>query len=223
MTPGRVCRFPAIAAPRIGTIDWLFREYRQSRAYLEKVKPRSRRNYEWAMREVCDTLTKRGDRVGGRPIKSVTRSAPTSFMIGLRWAKGDATPHRRKNGRAMPEGMARGAPAAPCGVSEGRSEPLDRRHDGDARQADQARGHPRTGLCVRAGCVARGEPECGAAAVICFEWLQRPENVIAGHIKWTGYRTGPKSTIRIEHHKTGAVIDHPLEERLADGDDCQIL
>ena len=68
------------------------------------------------------------------------------------------------------------------------------------------------------GCVDRGEPECGAAAVICFEWLQRPENVIAGHIKWTGYRTGPKPTIRIEHHKTGAVIDHPLEERLTNGD-----
>ena len=34
-----------------------------------------------------------------------------------------------------------------------------------------------------AGCVERGEPECGAAAVICFEWLQRPENVIAGHVK----------------------------------------
>jgi hypothetical protein len=40
---------------------------------------------------------------------------------------------------------------------------------------------------------------------------------IAGHIKWTGYRTGAKPTIRIEHHKTGAVIDHPLEERLPDG------
>jgi hypothetical protein len=41
--------------------------------------------------------------------------------------------------------------------------------------------------------------------------------VIAGHVKWTGYRTGPKPTIRIEHHKTGAVIDHPLEEVLPDG------
>ena len=61
------------------------------------------------------------------------------------------------------------------------------------------------------GCIERGEVECGAVAVICFEWLQRPENVVAGHIKWTGYRTGSKPTIRIEHHKTGAVIDHPLE------------
>jgi hypothetical protein len=67
------------------------------------------------------------------------------------------------------------------------------------------------------GCIEKGEPECGAAAVICFEWLQRPENVIAGHIKWPGYRPAGKSTIQIEHHKTGAVIEHPLEERLEDG------
>jgi hypothetical protein len=61
-----------IEAPRIGTVDWLFREYKQSKAYLEKVAVRSRKNYEWAMREIGNTLTKRGDRVGGRPIKSVT-------------------------------------------------------------------------------------------------------------------------------------------------------
>ena len=67
------------------------------------------------------------------------------------------------------------------------------------------------------GCLDHGEIECAACAVICFEWLQRPENVVAGHIKWTGYRIGPKPTIRIEHHKTGAVIDHPLEEVLPDG------
>src|SRR5207342_3089820 len=62
------------------------------------------------------------------------------------------------------------------------------------------------------GCVEHGEVEAAAVAVICFEWLQRPENVIAGHIKWSGYRTGPKPAIRIEHHKTGEIVDHPLEE-----------
>src|SRR5262249_17085507 len=30
------------------------------------------------------------------------------------------------------------------------------------------------------GCIDHGEPEAAAAAVICFEWLQRPENVLAG-------------------------------------------
>src|SRR5262249_35762158 len=32
--PGRISAY--------GTVDWLFREYKQSRAYLEKVSPRSR-------------------------------------------------------------------------------------------------------------------------------------------------------------------------------------
>jgi len=66
------------------------------------------------------------------------------------------------------------------------------------------------------GCIEHGEVEAAAVAVICFEWLQRPENVIAGHIKWTGYRNA-KPTIRVEHHKTGEAVDHPLEEALPDG------
>ena len=53
------------------------------------------------------------------------------------------------------------------------------------------------------GCIERGEVECGETAVICFEWLQRPENVVAGHIKWTVTVPGPSrrsesSTIRPE-------------------------
>ena len=49
--------------------------------------------------------------------------------------------------------------------------------------------------------------------MICFEWLQRPENVLAGYVRWGDYR-GPQAqtAIRIEHHKTGAMVLHPLEE-----------
>jgi hypothetical protein len=66
------------------------------------------------------------------------------------------------------------------------------------------------------GAIEAGEVEAAAVAVICFEWLQRPENVVAGHIKWNGYRN-PKPIIRIEHHKTGETVDHPLEAVEADG------
>jgi hypothetical protein len=34
------------AAPRIGTVDWLFREYKASKAYTEKVSKVSRPSYE---------------------------------------------------------------------------------------------------------------------------------------------------------------------------------
>lgn len=206
------------AAPRIGTIDWLFREYKASRAYLEKVKPRSRGNYEWNMREICDTLTKRGDRVGGHPIKSVTPLGADKlydrFVKGpkgkrLRIAEKLVVLCRkawRVVHRLHPAEFSKDIPNPWMGVTMETRVKLVK--PAVTREQVYTFAH---------GCVERGEPECGAAAVICFEWLQRPENVIAGHIKWTGYRTGPKPTIRIEHHKTGAVIDHPLEETLPDG------
>ncbi|MCK1562459.1 hypothetical protein IVB08_00340 [Bradyrhizobium sp. 173] len=207
------------AAPRIGTIDWLFREYKQSRAYLEKVKPRSRRNYEWNMREICDTLTNRGDRVGGRPIKSISPLGADKlydrFVNGpkgkrLRTAEKLVVLCRkawRVVHRLHPAEFPKDVPNPWMGVTMETRVKLVK----PAVTREQV-------YMFAHGCIDRGESECGAAAVICFEWLQRPENVIAGHVKWTGYRTGPKPTIRIEHHKTGAVVDHPLEEKLQTGE-----
>jgi hypothetical protein len=60
-----------------------------------------------------------------------------------------------------------------------------------------------------------GRPEAAAAAVICFEWLQRPENVLAGVLRWPDYRNKEwPSAIKILHHKTGALVWHPLEETI---------
>jgi hypothetical protein len=68
------------------------------------------------------------------------------------------------------------------------------------------------------GCIEHAEPETGAAAVICFEWLQRPENVVAGYLRWSDYRNKDwPNAIKIEHHKTGEVVWHPLEEVSAGG------
>ena len=66
--------------------------------------------------------------------------------------------------------------------------------------------------------IEAGYPEPAAAAVICFEWLQRPENVLAGCITWSDYRgKNAPTAIKVEHHKTGAVVWHPLEEVTATG------
>jgi len=69
------------------------------------------------------------------------------------------------------------------------------------------------------GCIDHGRPEPAAAAVICFEWLQRPENVLAGYLRWTDYRSKEfPGAIKIEHHKTGAVVWHPLEDKGENGE-----
>src|SRR5262249_19791260 len=52
--------------------DWLFSEYKKTKAYLEKVSKRSRRDYERTMLLVADMVTKKGDRVGDRSVKSIT-------------------------------------------------------------------------------------------------------------------------------------------------------
>ena len=63
------------------------------------------------------------------------------------------------------------------------------------------------------GAIEHGQPGAAAAAVIFFEWLQRPENVPAGYLRWGNLRNKNwPSAIKIEHHKTGAVIWHPLED-----------
>lgn len=58
-----------------------------------------------------------------------------------------------------------------------------------------------------------GEPHLGAAALICFEWLQRPENVLTGKITWRDYRSGDHPRhVHIFHHKTGEIVLQPLED-----------
>ncbi|WP_441258965.1 hypothetical protein AB7008_15060 [Bradyrhizobium sp. 521_C7_N1_3] len=214
-------------APKYGTVDWLFREYKASKAYLEKVAQRSRRDYEWAMDQICDIKTKAGDRVGSRPVKSISPRAADKlydkFLAGEVKEDGD-----KKDG--APEKLRLRTGEKLVGLCRKAWRVVHRLFPDEF---DKAISNPWTGVTLKVrtkkkkaavtrdevyvfaeGAIELGEIEAAAVAVICFEWLQRPENVVAGHIKWSGYRTGPRPTIRIEHHKTGEIVDHPLE---ADG------
>ena len=202
------------AAPAIGSVDWLFREYKQSKAYTEKVAIRSRKNYEWAMREVGNTLNRKGVRIGNLPIKSITPRAADKlydiFTVGgsgerLRTAEKLVALCRkawRVVHRLYPAEFAKDITNPWPGVTMKTRAKLVKA----AVTREQV-------YAFAKGCIAHDEVEVAAAAVICFEWLQRPENVIAGHLKWSDYRSGQFPTaIKIVHHKTGQVVLHPLEE-----------
>ncbi|MCC6780663.1 MAG: hypothetical protein IT537_29155 [Hyphomicrobiales bacterium] len=105
------------------------------------------------------------------------------------------------------------APAAPGVVRQEASEPVGRLH---AQEPDEEQKHAVTREEVYKfawGCIKQGRPEPAAVAVVCFEWLQRPENVVGGLLTWSDYRSNKwPHAVRIEHHKNKALVWHPLEE-----------
>jgi hypothetical protein len=205
---------PSPAIARYGTVDWLFREYKRTKAYLEKVSKRSRPDYERTMLLITDMATKKGDRVGDRMVRAITpASADRIYELvvigprGLRPRQGEKLVGLCARAwsvvhRLHPDVFDRAVPNPWRGVTKNRR----------TKAIKPAVIRDQVYIFARAA-IAAGYPEAGAAAVICFEWLQRPENVLAGFIRWTDYRGREAPTaIRILHHKTGAVVLHPLEE-----------
>jgi len=171
------------------------------------------------MLAVADMVTKRGDRVGDRPVKSITPAAADKLYEHL--CQG---PHGERLRQAEKI----------VAICRGAWKTVHRLHPG-AFNRDVP--NPWQGVTkknrVKAikpaatreqvyrfawGAIEAGLPEIGAAAVVCFEFLQRPENVLAGYLAWPDYRPKDAPTaIRIVHHKTGATVWHPLEEQTDEG------
>ena len=54
--------------------------------------------------------------------------------------------------------------------------------------------------------------------LVCYEWHQRPENVLAGHLRWADWRSPEQpDAVRVEHHKTGEEVWLPLEDEKEEG------
>jgi hypothetical protein len=201
---------------RYGTVDWLFREYKSSKAYLEKVAKRSRPDYERTMLMVADIVTKKGDRIGSRSVRSITpRGADKLYERTIVGAKGKRLRQGEKAvalcrkawkvvRRLYPDEFDPKVPNPWEGVTRERRVKIKK----PAATREQV-------YMFARGCIERGRPEAAAAAVICFEWLQRPENVLAGYLRWPDYRGKEwPNAIRIEHHKTGELVWHPLQETI---------
>jgi hypothetical protein len=199
---------------RYGTVDWLFREYKASKGYLERVSERSRPDYERTMLLLADLRTKRGDRVGDRSVKSIAPvSADKLYELvlhgpnGLRPRQGEKVVILCRRAwtvvhRLYPDAFNKDVPNPWTGVT------TKRRARKVKAAADREMVYQFAWKAIESG-----HPEPAAAAVICFEWLQRPENVLAGCITWTDYRSKEAPTaIKVWHHKTDQIVWHPLEE-----------
>ncbi|MCK1693666.1 hypothetical protein [Bradyrhizobium sp. 144] len=215
---------------KVGTVDWLFRTYRASNDWKERVSGRTGPDHERTMDLLANIRGKSSQRIGDKMITAITPAAADKLYAIVRDTpsrKGKKTRPRTAEKvvaicrhawkvvrRLHPGFFIQGAQIGDTPVWnpwEGVAMTRRRKATKPAATRDEV-------YTFAWGAVNAGHAEAAAAAVICFEWLQRPENVLAGYVTWNDYR-GPKapSQIRIEHHKTGEMILHPLEETTSQG------
>jgi hypothetical protein len=204
---------------RFGTVAWLFRQYFASDNCKERVSERTRPDYENLANMVCEVPTKDGRTVGDLSIRSITpRAADKIYAKIIAGPKGERL---RQGEKAL--SLSRHAWRVVHRLYPTLFDPkVPYPWDGTTkkRRSMKKKAAVDRDLVYQfaRGAIALGYPEPAAAAVICFEWLQRPENVLAGYLKWPDYRPEDFAhALRIEHHKTGELVWHPLEEETEEG------
>jgi len=192
-----------------GSVEWLFESYLASTTFQRRVSQRSRPDYVGVFKSITEFPTKSGGRFGQLPVASITPAAAEKIYASVIDRSGYRTGEKvvmysKTAWRLMqphfPHIFRQDVPNPWVGVQ------LVKRVIKAKQAVDRE-----TVYTFAWAAVASGKPEAAAAAVICFEWLQRPENVVSGYLRWTDYKPG--ISIRIEHHKTGEMVEHPLSDR----------
>lgn len=196
--------------PGFGTLEWLFERYKQPDSVAwQKVSERSRPDYIRAFKLICSLPRKSGGDVGAAPVKAI--DARAADKIYQRLKEGPRGPRLRQAVLCI-------VLAARAWDVVARLYPKDVPPLNPFRGVELTHGKGKRPAATRADAyalhralIAAGEPHLAVAPLVCFEWLQRPENVIAGHLTWLDYRpAGNPNAVRIEHHKTGALVWMPL-------------
>jgi len=195
---------------RFGTVEWLFEMYRRSEAFT-RVSERSRPEYLRALARIEDIKTTTGRRVAKLPVASITPAAVDKLYPKLQ----DGPRGKRIRQANLSLDIARRAwdivrRTCPAIV------PAENPWRGVLRVTTKKTkpAATRTEAYTLAFQLRdMGEPHLGVAALICFELLQRPENVLDGKITWADYRPIERPLyIRVFHHKTDEVVWMPLED-----------
>jgi integrase-like protein len=209
---GRVAARDLDLQPGYGTVDWLIERYYRSRAFT-KVSGRTQPDYRHALALVASTLTKVGTRFGALKLEQISAAAVDKLY----------TKHLLKN----EAGETRARQAALCIALMRRAwkvvhrlyprlVPTENPWAGVILEGKKHEIVPATreeAFALSAAIATAGHPHLAAIPLICFEWLQRPENVLAGHLSWGDIRPASHPRhVRIDHHKTGQKVLQPLED-----------
>ena len=196
--------------PQFATLQWVIERYYRSRAF-EKVSKRVQPDYRRELRLVTDVTLKDGRRAGELPVKAISalfvdklyRKLKTGPK-GERLRQANICVSRTERAwnvvtRLYPKVMPTVNPFSDV--------------ERDTSNNEKAACSREEAMVLADALEAIGHPHLAIAPLVCFEWLQRPENVLDGHLAWTNWRPKdhPKA-VQIFHHKTGERLWYPLED-----------
>jgi hypothetical protein len=202
---------------RFGSLGWMFAAFEQTSSW-EELSERTKPDYRKSMAVLTEIETKEGKRAGTYLVKSLTPLAVDKLYAKLRKGKKKGQPvFRQANlaawlaGRAWRVVKRRYPDVFP---DENPFEGLER----DWKRTPRKACTRVEAYALSAALKGLGHPHLGLVPLVCYEWHQRPENVLAGHLRWADWRPPERSdAVRIEHHKTGEEVWLPLEEEKDDG------
>lgn len=194
--------------PGFGTLDWLVERYKRSKAW-KRVSPKQQSHYTYTLDLALNLPRKSGRRVGEALLGQIDAAAADRLYERLQ--TGPRGPRLRVATMAVMrlahawdvvarlhrQDVPRDNPFRGVTLDHG---------DGTAKPASRE-----DAFALHRALVAAGEPHLAAVPLICFEWHQRPENVLAGSLAWTDWRPSSRPDhVRILHAKTGEELWQPL-------------
>ena len=212
---------------RQGTVDWWFSEYFKSEAFT-RLQIVTQADYREALGRISDLATKAVDAtglpilVGQLPVRSMSQAAVDAIYIKLRQGgritrRADYAIDVARRAWKIVRRAHPGMFLVPVTGPDGKAHQLAINPFENVlrvkRVKETAQPVTRDEVLVFARAAKEaGHPALGVAALICYEWLQRPIDVRSGRITWTDYRPANRpGEVLVFHHKTGQRVWMPLE------------
>jgi hypothetical protein len=223
----------ATGAPVHGTLKWLFHRYQQTRAFT-RLSERVQKDYRRFLELVTASPLKTGATLGDLALESISARAIDILYDNLS-APGKRTSQARQPRKSkIPAALESKTPqkrlrqANKC-IDVARWAwltvrrlhpavvPSDNPFEGVTREYSNKETEPATRAQTYAlaeKLADLGHPGLGLCALVAFEWHQRPENVLSGHLQWAHYRSPNRpNAVRVIHAKNDQRIWLPLEDK----------
>lgn len=191
-----------------GTIAWMFERYYETDAF-RRLKPRTQQAYRRVIKRTLNKKSKEGRELGEYRLQAVSPlAADRIYQRLLEGPKGTAVRVAnfsitviKRAWRVVGRQYRRHFPAL------NPWDDLEQRHKYKAKRAAS-----RSDAYALAHALSEiGYPSLGLVALVCYEWHQRPENILSGSLKWNDWRPKERPNhVRLEHAKTGEEVWLPL-------------